>query len=67
MEYILGAPCPHTDHDGDKCGGLSYLHDEDKELLIFRSRKDAFAFLKENRWSPNHVLVLPKEEGIFDE
>ncbi len=67
MEYILGSPCPHNDHDGKSCGGLSYLHDEDKELMIFNSRKDALEYMKENRWSPNHVLVLPKEEGIFDE
>lgn len=67
MEYILGAPCPHVDHDADKCGSLSYLYDEDKNLITFQSKKEAFNFLKDNRWSPNHVLVIPKEEGIFNE
>jgi len=67
MDYVLGAHCPHKDHEEEECGGISYLHDEDKELLVFKCKAKAYDFLKENRWSPNHVLVIPLQETIFDE
>lgn len=67
MEYILGTHCGHQDHDEEECGGLAYLHDEGKKLLTFQCKADAYNFLKDNRWSPKHVLVIPKQEGVFNE
>lgn len=71
MRYVLAHNCEHEDHDeNDAC--LAYLHEEgltpdEKIVKVFECKKDALDFMKDNRWSPNHVMVIPYEEGIFDE
>ena len=72
MRYVLAHNCDHEDHEEDDGGHVAYLHEEgatsdDKIVKVFDSKKDALDFMKDNRWSPNHIMVIPYEEGIFDE
>jgi hypothetical protein len=68
MRYVLAHQCDHEDHDGE-CGELSYLHEEaddatKKVVKVFDSEKDAKDFIRENRWSPDHIMVIPKREML---
>ena len=68
MEYILGKLCPHPSHeDEDECRGIAYLYDEFGSLLVFSTKKDALDFVKDNRWSPQNILIIPKKEAILDD
>jgi hypothetical protein len=69
MDYVLGTHCQYKDHDKDN-EGLAYLHGGEGteiELLVFTCKTEAYDFLKENRLDPDHVLVIPLQEAIFDE
>ena len=72
MKYVLAHNCEHEDHDETDTCHVAYLHEEgatpdEKVVKIFECKKDAVVFMKDNRWSPNHLIVMPYEEGIFDE
>lgn len=72
MRYVLGHHCDHEDHDAEDHGHIAYLHEEEengdnKVVKIFECKQDALDFMKGNRWSPKEVMVVPYEEGIFDE
>ena len=76
MRYVLGRECTHEDHKGERCTSISYLHTADtdadgKELgdryvKVFESKGDALSFMKEYRYSPKVILVMPYEEGIYE-
>lgn len=73
MKYVLAHNCEHEDHEEDDEGcHVAYLHEEgstpdEKIVKVFECKKDALDFMKDNRWSPNHIMIIPYEEGIFDE
>jgi len=71
MKYVLAHHCDHEDHGGED-DNLAYLHEEEydgskKVVKVFDSKKEALAYMRENRWSPNQVMVVPHTEGIWDE
>ena len=78
MRYVLGRECQHEGHEGDgkKCSSISYLHthmtDEDgnemeeRTVKVFESKHDALDFMKEYRFSPRIIMVIPYEEGIYE-
>ena len=69
MKYVLAHQCDHENHDGE-CEELSYLHEETddakkkKVVKVFDSEKDAKDFIRENRWSPDHIMVVPEREML---
>tara|TARA_R110002051_G_scaffold122596_2_gene195700 strand:- start:523 stop:750 length:228 start_codon:yes stop_codon:yes gene_type:complete len=75
MKYVLAHECQHDTHkkedDGGSCDSPAYLHEEgdsgEKVVKVFASKSDALDFMRENRWSPDHIMVIPYTEGIFDE
>ena len=71
MKYVLAHHCQHEDDDGN-CGEMSYLHEENpdfgnKIVKVFECKQDAVDFMKDNKWSPKQVMVVPYEECTFDE
>jgi len=71
MKYVLAHHCDHEDHDGDD-DNLAYLHEEEangnnKVVKVFQSKSEALDYMKANRWSPNQVMVVPHQEGIWNE
>ena len=72
MRYVLAHNCDHEDHDDEAQGHIAYLHEENpdfgnKIVKVFECKQDAVDFMKDNRWSPKHVMVVPYEECTFDE
>ena len=66
MNYVLAHACLHEDHD-DKCGEVAYLYEEtegtsDRVVKIFTSKKAAEAYMTDNRWGPEEVMVVPEQE-----
>ena len=71
MRYVLGRECIHEDHKGEKCTSISYLHTDDgkvgnRTVKVFESKGEALSFMKEYRYSPKVILVMPYEEGIYE-
>ena len=76
MRYVLGRECNHEDHQGERCTSISYLHTqvtdkdgnemEEREVKVFESKGEALSFMKEYRYSPKVILVMPYEEGIYE-
>ena len=76
MRYVLARECPHEDHKGGECVTYSYLQTsteddygnvmEGRSVKIFESKAEAKAFMKEMRYSPDVVMILPYEEGIYE-
>lgn len=68
MDYVLAQSCPHESHDkDDDCRGIAYLHNEDKSLLVFTSKRKALDFVKDNRWSLNHIMIIPAQEALLED
>tara|TARA_R110002012_G_C11624064_1_gene609297 strand:- start:419 stop:625 length:207 start_codon:yes stop_codon:yes gene_type:complete len=68
MRYVLARECNHEDH-GEECPNLAYLQEgteEDKSVKVFESKEHALDFMKDNRYSPRTVMVIPYEEGIYE-
>lgn len=69
MRYVLARECNHEEHNGNGCTSLAYLQEgteENKSVKIFESKELALDFMKDNRYSPRMVMVIPYEEGIYD-
>ena len=66
MNYVLAHECSHKDHD-DECKEVAYLHEETADTLgkvvkVFTSKRAATAFISENKWRPDEVMVIPEQE-----
>jgi hypothetical protein len=70
MKYVLAHHCDHEEHTGED-HALAYLHEEDEDqarvVKVFENKAEALQYMKDNRWSPNQVMVVPHKEGIWDE
>ena len=76
MRYVLARECTHEDHQGEECVAYSYLQTsmedadgnvmEGRSVKIFESKAEAQAFMKDMRYSPDVVMILPYEEGIYE-
>lgn len=71
MKYVLAHHCDHDEHVGDD-DHLHYLNIASKsggkpQVRVFDSKHEALQYMKENRLSPNQVMVVPHQEVIWDE
>ena len=66
MRYVLGRLCG-TEEESELCDHVAYLHDQDKNVIVFQSRKQALLFMKSNRWSPNQISIIPRDEALLPE
>jgi len=76
MRYVLARECPHEDHQGEEYVTYSYLQTsmedddgnvvEERSVKTFESKAEAQEFMKEMRYSPDVVMILPYEEGIYE-
>jgi hypothetical protein len=65
MKYVLAHQCNHEDHEGE-CGELAYLFEEsengNKVVKEFISKCDAEHYIVTNKWDPEDIMVVPKDE-----